>query len=118
MAARAVTILAFGLGLWLAACGGTTTVTPDDGGDASAPRDTATDRGGEDGPGDGPLPDGGGDAGPTPLPRFLSETGGGARLLSTNYRLELFVAPSRAPGSTRSPGYQLKLGPGALRNAR
>ena len=120
MAPRAATILSFGLalGLGLAACGGHTSITNPDAGDASPPHDTAVDRTGDDGGPDGALPDGGEDAGPATAPRFLSETSGGARLLSTNYRLELFVAPARPAGATKSPGYQLKLGPGALRNAR
>jgi hypothetical protein len=120
MVPRAATILAFGLGLGLAvaACGGSTTVTPFDGGDASPPHDTAVDRGAEDAAPDGALADGGDDAGPATVPRFLSETSGGARLLSTNYRLELFVAPARPAGATSSPGHRLRLGPGALRTAR
>lgn len=116
MAARSAATLA--LGLWLAACGGTTTVTPGDGGDASPPHDVGIDRLPDVGPGDGPPPDAVADAGPTVVPGFLSQTSGGARRLSTNYRLELFVGPAPTPGAAQSPGYQLKLGPGALRNAR
>jgi len=123
MAPRSAIILAFALvlGVGPMACGGHTSISNPDAGDASSPQDVAVDRtpvdGAPDGVADGGLPDGG-DAGPTAVPQFLSETSGGARLLSSNYRLELFLAPARMPGATKSPGYQLKLGPGALRNAR
>ena len=116
MAPRAaILVLVLGLGPW--ACGGSTNVTNPDGGDAGPPRDATVDRGADDGP-DGPLPDGGQDAGPATAPRFLSQTSGGARLLSTNYRLELFVGPASPPAATGSSAYRLQLGPGALRNAR
>jgi hypothetical protein len=125
MTPRTATLFALGLtlGLTLPACGGHTSVTHPDGGDASPPHDTAPDLTPTDSGPDGTLPDGaladgGGDTGPATAPQFLSETSGGARLLSSNYRLELFVAPARPAGATKSPGYQLKLGPGALRNAR
>jgi len=56
----------------------------------------------------------------TPLPpfEFTSMTGGGAVLTSPSYSLELYVAPAEPVGSRTSAGYQLELGPGAVRAAR
>ena len=112
MAPRAVAILALISCLGLPACGAHGTYVP---GDASVDRqhDAGVDRPAEDA-----APDGGQDTGPATAPSFLSQTSGGARLLSNNYRLELFVAPTPPPGSTAGSGYRLRLGPGALRNAR
>jgi hypothetical protein len=73
-----------------------------------------TDGGGDGGGGDG----GGGDGGTVTAQRFLSETSGGARIESSSYRLEVFIAPMRPIGSTQSASYKLHLGPGAARNAR
>ena len=116
MAPRVVPILALVACLGLLGCGAHGVDTPADAGDAGR-HDTATDSGADDAGPDGGQ-DGGQDAGPATARQFLSETSGGARLLSSNYRLELFVAPAPPAGSTASSAYRLRLGPGALRNAR
>jgi hypothetical protein len=56
----------------------------------------------------------------TPLPPYLftSHTSGGEVLTSPGYSLELYVAPAEPIGSPSSSGYQLQLGPGAVRAAR
>ncbi|MCO4773185.1 MAG: hypothetical protein KDA24_24340, partial [Deltaproteobacteria bacterium] len=60
------------------------------------------------------------DATSPPLPpyEFTSNTSGGAVLTSPNYSLELYLGPSEPIGSRTSTGYQLELGPGAVRAAR
>ena len=73
------------------------------------PGDTPT-----DGPTDTVEDDGGG-PGRTYIP-FETETSGGAKISSTNYNLEVFIAPVRPVGSVSSTNYNLKLGPAGIRS--
>ena len=57
------------------------------------------------------------DATDPPLP-FVSTTSGGQVITSTNYQLELFVAPGEPIGHRTSANYELHLGPGAIRAAQ
>ncbi len=54
---------------------------------------------------------------PVPPLEFVSVTSGGV-VTSTNYTLELYVAPAEPVGSASSTNYQLDLGPGAIRAAQ
>jgi hypothetical protein len=76
----------------------------------------------EDVPGDAPTDtptdvedDDGGGPGRTYIP-FEAETSGGARISSTNYNLEVFIAPVRPVGNVSSTNYNLKLGPAGIRS--
>jgi hypothetical protein len=74
-------------------------------GEADVPAD------GEDAPGDA------GDDGPTwGLTPFEVESAGGAKLDSTNFKLEVFVAPVRPVGDIWSTNYKFKLGPAGIRS--
>ena len=90
---------------------GTTGDVPTDG-DDDAPADAPMDS-----PGDAPTDvgeDGGGDATRTYRP-FHVTTAGGDRASSTNYEVELFIAPIMPVGSGASANYNVKIGPAEIR---
>ena len=89
-------------------------------GEDDVPTDVPTDvpMDGEDVPTDTPTDvedDDGGGPGRIYIP-FHAETSGGAKISSTNYELELFIAPVRPVGTVSSTNYNLKLGPGGIRS--
>jgi hypothetical protein len=123
MANRLVGVLIAVLSIWFlgSGCGGSSPAVQQD---AAVNQDTG---GGQhdtapqtDAGGDGAVQQDGGqeDGGVQTAQGFVSETAGGNRITSSNYRLELFVAPVRPVGAGQSSNYKLQLGPGALRNAR
>jgi hypothetical protein len=123
-------LLILGLTAW--GCGGGGGHNPDldavtDGGD-DAVGDVLTD-GEDDAPADAPMDvpgdtpgdtptdveeDDGGGPGRTYRP-FHATTSGGAKASSTNYELELFIAPTMPVGSGTSTNYNLKIGPAGIR---
>jgi hypothetical protein len=52
---------------------------------------------------------------PSKVKAFGSITSGGERLKTTNYRMDLYVAPAEPIGQANSPGHKIKLGPAALK---
>ncbi len=137
--ARSLLTLFLMLGLTVAwGCGGGGGFNPEldtntDGVDDDATSDVLTDGeddvptdvpmdGIEDVPGDTPTDtptdvedDDGGGPGRTYIP-FEAETSGGAKISSTNYNLELFIAPVRPVGNVSSTNYNFKLGPAGIRS--
>ena len=52
---------------------------------------------------------------PSKVRAFGSITSGGERLKTTNYQMDLYVAPAEPIGQANSPGHKINLGPAALK---
>jgi hypothetical protein len=52
------------------------------------------------------------------MQEFISLTAGGGRISSSNYYLELFVAPAQPAGEAAGQSHDVYLGPGAIRGVR